>query len=146
MPLRVKSLPWLPHSRKPKVVSERSEAARVEHWDYKLEGWPVFQAARPNATHQAIVRLERAGTSQGQRHYRDQHMLSIHGCCLLGEKDVSLQPSAVGRQPIDAAVRMSVARMAASRHPHRTSNCMSNIRNCLRGQPRGARLRLLADG
>src|SRR5512141_1060609 len=39
----------------------RSEAARVEHWDYKLEAWPAFKAARPNATHEAIVRLERAG-------------------------------------------------------------------------------------
>ena len=39
----------------------RSEAARIEHWDYKLEGWPAFRAARPNATHEAIVRLERAG-------------------------------------------------------------------------------------
>jgi NAD-dependent deacetylase len=39
----------------------RSEAARVEHWDYKLEGWPAFRDARPNATHKAIVRLEQAG-------------------------------------------------------------------------------------
>jgi NAD-dependent deacetylase len=39
----------------------RSEAARLEHWDYKLEGWPAFRAARPNATHDAIARLERAG-------------------------------------------------------------------------------------
>jgi NAD-dependent deacetylase len=38
-----------------------SEAARVEHWDYKLEGWPAFQNARPNATHLAIVQLEQAG-------------------------------------------------------------------------------------
>jgi NAD-dependent deacetylase len=42
----------------------RSEAARVEHWDYKLEGWPAFRAARPNATHQAIVSLELAGKVQ----------------------------------------------------------------------------------
>ena len=42
----------------------RSEAARVEHWDYKLEGWPAFRAARPNATHEAIARLERAGKVQ----------------------------------------------------------------------------------
>src|ERR1039458_6721989 len=42
----------------------RSEAARVEHWDYKLEGWPAFKAARPNATHEAIVSLERAGKVQ----------------------------------------------------------------------------------
>jgi NAD-dependent deacetylase len=39
----------------------RSEEARVEHWDYKLEAWPSFRAARPNATHEAIVKLERAG-------------------------------------------------------------------------------------
>jgi NAD-dependent protein deacetylase/lipoamidase len=38
-----------------------SEAARIEHWDYKLEGWEGFRAARPNAVHDAIVRLERAG-------------------------------------------------------------------------------------
>lgn len=39
----------------------RSEAARVEHWDFKLEGWPGFRDARPNATHEAIVKLEKAG-------------------------------------------------------------------------------------
>src|SRR5205809_4418571 len=39
----------------------RSEAARIEHWDYKLEAWPAFRAAKPNAIHRAIVDLERAG-------------------------------------------------------------------------------------
>jgi NAD-dependent deacetylase len=39
----------------------RSEAARIEHWDYKLEGWASFRDAKPNATHDAIVQLERAG-------------------------------------------------------------------------------------
>lgn len=39
----------------------RSEAARIEHWDYKLEGWAAFREAKPNSTHNAIVRLERAG-------------------------------------------------------------------------------------
>jgi NAD-dependent deacetylase len=38
-----------------------SEAARVEHWDYKLETWAIYQHARPNAVHDAIARLERAG-------------------------------------------------------------------------------------
>src|SRR5437879_8680745 len=42
----------------------RSEAARVEHWDYKLEGWTAFRDARPNATHAAIVQLEHAGKLQ----------------------------------------------------------------------------------
>ncbi len=39
----------------------RSEAARIEHWDYKLEGWPAFRAAQPTAAHHAIVSLERVG-------------------------------------------------------------------------------------
>jgi len=38
-----------------------SEAARIEHWDYKLEGRDAFRDARPNAVHHAIVRLERGG-------------------------------------------------------------------------------------
>ncbi|HOX57925.1 MAG TPA: Sir2 family NAD-dependent protein deacetylase [Candidatus Paceibacterota bacterium] len=42
----------------------RSEAARIEHWDFKLEGWEAFRDARPNATHEAIARLDRAGKVQ----------------------------------------------------------------------------------
>ncbi len=38
-----------------------SEVARCEHWDYKLESWPAFRQARPNAVHDAIVRLEQSG-------------------------------------------------------------------------------------
>ena len=38
-----------------------SEAARMEHWDYKLEGWDGFRNAHPNAVHHAIVALENAG-------------------------------------------------------------------------------------
>jgi len=37
-----------------------SEAARVEYWDFKLETWEIYQRARPNAVHHAIVALERA--------------------------------------------------------------------------------------
>jgi NAD-dependent deacetylase len=39
----------------------RSEAARIEHWDYKLEAWAAFRDAKPNATHEAIGQLEHAG-------------------------------------------------------------------------------------
>jgi len=39
----------------------RSEAARIEHWEFKLEGWAGYRDAKPNATHEAIVRLEKAG-------------------------------------------------------------------------------------
>jgi NAD-dependent deacetylase len=38
-----------------------SAAARLEYWDYKLETWEIYQHARPNAVHHAIVELERAG-------------------------------------------------------------------------------------
>lgn len=38
-----------------------SEAARIEHWDQKLEAWPSFRDAQPNAVHRAIVDLEKAG-------------------------------------------------------------------------------------
>jgi NAD-dependent deacetylase len=38
-----------------------SESARVEHWDYKLESWAIYQRAQPNAVHEAMVALERAG-------------------------------------------------------------------------------------
>ena len=38
-----------------------SEAARIEHWDYKLEAWESFRKAQPNDVHRAIVRLEEAG-------------------------------------------------------------------------------------
>ena len=38
-----------------------SELARAEYWDFKLESWAIYQAARPNAVHDAVVGLERAG-------------------------------------------------------------------------------------
>src|SRR5690348_15474642 len=39
----------------------RNEAARIEHWDFKAEGWEGYRDAKPNAIHKAIVDLERAG-------------------------------------------------------------------------------------
>jgi NAD-dependent deacetylase len=37
-----------------------SERARIEYWEQKLEAWPSFRAARPNAAHDAIADLDRA--------------------------------------------------------------------------------------
>jgi NAD-dependent deacetylase len=37
-----------------------SDDARVEYWDQKLEAWPSFREAHPNAAHAAAVDLERA--------------------------------------------------------------------------------------
>src|SRR5688572_32037035 len=33
-------------------------SARVEYWDYKLEGWKLFRNARPNPAHEAVARLD----------------------------------------------------------------------------------------
>lgn len=38
-----------------------SETARIEYWDFKLETWQLYRAARPNPAHFAIARLEAAG-------------------------------------------------------------------------------------
>jgi NAD-dependent deacetylase len=38
-----------------------SESARIEHWDFKLEGWDGYRTAEPNAVHRAIVALENTG-------------------------------------------------------------------------------------
>ncbi len=41
-----------------------SAAAREEYWRYKGETWRVIQAARPNAAHDALTALARAGRVQ----------------------------------------------------------------------------------
>jgi NAD-dependent deacetylase len=38
-----------------------SEEARLEYWDFQLEGWDGFKNAKPNAAHQACVTLEENG-------------------------------------------------------------------------------------
>src|SRR5206468_6510490 len=49
--------------RRPVLYAEflASEAARIEYWDFKLETWDVYQHARPNGVHHALVALEGAG-------------------------------------------------------------------------------------
>jgi NAD-dependent deacetylase len=39
----------------------RSDASRREYWEFKLDGYPAFRAARPNAAHEALVELEQLG-------------------------------------------------------------------------------------
>ncbi len=38
-----------------------SEEARIEHWDYKLEGFEQFRDAKPNDAHRALAELEQIG-------------------------------------------------------------------------------------
>src|ERR1700738_30008 len=73
-----------------------SETARIEHWDYKLEAWPAFRSARPNAVHDSIVKLERAekvlavvtqnidGLHSLAGSFTD-HLIELHGTNLLVE-------------------------------------------------------------
>lgn len=43
----------------------RSEAARARYWARSAIGWPRFSAARPNAGHRALARLEEGGVVRG---------------------------------------------------------------------------------
>jgi len=51
-------------SRKPPMTHQeftRSESARKRYWARSLAGWPAVAGAAPNAAHEALARLERAG-------------------------------------------------------------------------------------
>jgi NAD-dependent SIR2 family protein deacetylase len=65
-----------------------SEAARRRYWARSTVGWPVISEARPNATHQALVALERAGCLAGlitqnvdglHRIAGSQQLIELHG-------------------------------------------------------------------
>ena len=96
-----------------------SEAARVEHWDYKLEAWPAFRAARPNPVHLAIVKLEDAGKIEAVITQNidglhalagsdPRHLIELHGtnlsvecqtCHWRGDPEPSFEQFRVRRQP-----------------------------------------------
>ena len=50
-------------TRKPVYYQDflASEEARVEYWDYKLEGFEQFRDAEPNPAHRALAELEKMG-------------------------------------------------------------------------------------
>jgi NAD-dependent deacetylase len=51
------------HSQRPVTFSEfmESEDKRIEYWEYKRRSYVHFAAAQPNATHLAVVELQRMG-------------------------------------------------------------------------------------
>jgi NAD-dependent deacetylase len=84
--------------RKPVYYDDfmRSEAARIEHWDFKLEGWEAYRDAQPNAAHRAIVDVERAGNLlllvtqnidglHSKAGTTEERLVEIHGTNLLVE-------------------------------------------------------------
>ena len=54
-------------ARKPVQYQDfvRSEAARLRYWARSTAGWTLFSAARPNAAHHALARLEEGGVVRG---------------------------------------------------------------------------------
>lgn len=96
-----------------------SEAARIEHWDYKLEGWEAFRRAEPSTVHRASVQLEQAGKllclvtqNIDGLHTRagtsEQRLVELHGtnalvecqsCHWRGEPEPHFQHFARTRQP-----------------------------------------------
>jgi NAD-dependent deacetylase len=96
-----------------------SESARIEHWDYKLEAWPAFRAARPNPVHQAVVRLENAGKVQAVvtqnidglhalAGSHTEHLIELHGtnlevecqsCGWRGDPEPSFEEFRTHRKP-----------------------------------------------
>jgi len=55
------------HRRAPMTYQEfvRSAESRARYWARSAVGWPRFQAARPNAAHGALARLEADGVVRG---------------------------------------------------------------------------------
>ena len=43
----------------------RSEGARIEHWDYKLEGWSTFRDAMQREQRQLFSEIRRSDTDSG---------------------------------------------------------------------------------
>jgi NAD-dependent deacetylase len=96
-----------------------SESARIEHWDYKLEAWPAFRAARPNPAHHAVVKLESAGKVQAVvtqnidglhalAGSHAEHLLELHGtnlevecqsCGWRGDPEPSFEEFRIHRKP-----------------------------------------------
>lgn len=67
-----------------------SHDKRVEYWEYKLEGYPSFKEARPNAAHLALTELWRQGKLEllvtqnvdglhSEAGIPDEKLVEIHG-------------------------------------------------------------------
>ena len=109
------------HRRQPVYYQDfmASEAARIEHWDYKLEAWPAFRSAQPNPVHRAIVELEKAGKVvavvtqnidglHALAGSEEDHLIELHGTNLLvecqtcywrGDPETFFENFRINRQP-----------------------------------------------
>ena len=129
-----------------------SEPARIEYWDFKLETWEIYQRARPNALHAAVVALERANKvlavvtqNVDGLHRRagtsPELLVELHGTDLVVECQACHETSDPGpiscasrrrdvRRPVPAAGRSSRRRSASvNRCARRISNGRA-VRRC----------------
>ncbi len=103
-----------------------AEATRIRYWARSAIGWPHFACARPNAAHQAIARLERAGLVAGiitqnvdQLHQKagSRRVIELHGAlaevicmnCGAVEPRAALQRRLLAMNPRWEGVAASVA-------------------------------------
>jgi NAD-dependent deacetylase len=114
-------------TRSPTYFSEfvASEEARVQYWSFKRDSFPVFRDARPNATHLAIVELDRLGrleavvTQNVDGLHRaagstSERLIELHGTGAEGECLGCLR-----REPLGACLE----RFDASGEPPRCTSC-----------------------
>jgi NAD-dependent deacetylase len=103
----------------------RSEQARIEYWSWKLEAYPAFCEARPNAAHQALVALERAGKLEA---LVTQNVDGLHRAAgtseaslveLHGTSSEVLCLGCSAREPVARAM----AHFARTRQPPRCTQC-----------------------
>ena len=57
----------------------RSAEARVEHWEFKLESWPVIRDAHPTPTHRAIAALDLKSELGASGGGTDANIFNLHG-------------------------------------------------------------------
>jgi NAD-dependent deacetylase len=103
----------------------RSEEARVEYWAFKLEGYPAFRGAQPNAAHRALVTLERHGKLEA---LVTQNVDGLHRAAgTSAEKLIELHGTNSDAECLECRTREPIARaldeFAATGEPPRCLRC-----------------------
>ena len=103
----------------------RSEAVRIDYWAWKLEGYPRFRDAAPNAAHHALLALERRGKLEA---LVTQNVDGLHGAAGSSqEKLVELHVTNSEAVCLGCNAREPIARcmeqFAATEEPPRCARC-----------------------
>jgi NAD-dependent deacetylase len=103
----------------------RSEAARIDYWAWKLEAYPRFRDARPNAAHRALVTLEQRGKLEA---LVTQNVDGLHAAAGTSkQKLIELHGTNSEAVCVDCNARESIARcmehFSATGEPPRCTRC-----------------------